>query len=166
MDKKHGQTRLMSGIIILAFPMMLVGYLLFTRYGFDVSLFISDIRNRLSAFADVFSLFAQPLFHTLTRALSWAVWVVAPILTGMLAHATYLCLNPRDRAVAGLAGVLTTISLFVLVHMMSEQALIFVVPLAFTAFFGGLYVRAHSNAVLGFLSLVVCAVFTFAGLSL
>lgn len=165
MDKKPGQTRFMSGVVILAFPMMMVGYLLFTRYGFDVTLFISDIRTRLSAFADVFSLFAQPVFHTLTRALSWVVWAVAPILTGMLAHATYLCLNPRDRAVAGLAGVLTTISLFVLVQMMSEQALIFVNPLAFTASFGILLVRTHLNAILGFLSLAICAVFTFAGLS-
>lgn len=166
MDKKPGQTRFMSGIVILAFPMMLVAYLLFTRYGFDVALFISDIRSRLSAFADVFSLLAQPVFHTLTRALSWAVWVAAPILTGMLAHATYLCLNPRDRAVAGLAGVLTTISLFVLIQMMSEQALTFVIPLAFTAFFGSLLVRTHSNAILGSLSLAICAVFTIGGLSL
>lgn len=164
MNLNQSKRRFMSGLVILAFPMMLVGYVIVSNYGFDFMGLAQDVMSRIRAFSLLIRELSDPIFSLFGTILSWVFFLAFPVCTGTLAHATYMALNTRQRSTAGLAGILTTVSVFILLGVMPDQPLFYYMIGSVLSLFATLNVKTTHNSGFGLFMLLISMVLVFVGL--
>ena len=137
--------RLASLALVLAFPLLLIGYAVASSYGWDFARFLLDARQRAEAVFAFFQAFSEPILRFLRNLGSGAVWVAYPVTTGVLVWRAKLVLSPLGRASASFAGLLTAGSLFWLSGAMSDRALVFAGAAAALAAAGVVMTRREAD---------------------
>lgn len=139
------RNRLISILVVLAFPALLIIYLFVSRYGWDLSLLINDVRASAESAMRAFTSIFGPISDAAFAVLRWASWIVAPVLTGLLVRRVKLSLTPLETGVAGLAGVITTLCLMFLTRDMPREAVLLMLLSCVIALVAGAMSRSFTR---------------------